>query len=35
MTKSLSLKWVIYDCEARTQIELIKLFWNNFKNFPV
>ena len=33
MTKCLSFKWVIYDCGARTQIEFIKLVWNNFRNF--
>ena len=33
MTKYLSFKWEIYDCEARSQIELIKLVWNNYKNF--
>ena len=32
MTSCLSFKWVIYDCETRTQIELIKLVLNNFKN---
>ena len=33
MIKCLSFKWIIYHCEARSQIELIKLFWNNCKNF--
>ena len=33
MTKCLSFKWAIYDCEARSQIELIKLVWNNYNNF--
>ena len=34
MKKCLFFKWVIYDREARTQIELIKLIWKkNYKNF--
>ena len=32
MKKCLSFKWVIFDCEVRSQIELIKLVWNNYKN---
>lgn len=31
--KNKAFNWVVYDWEARSQKELIKLVWNNYKNF--